>query len=104
MIMANETRSRLSWMNSFTNMAHVLRQKPSPGRRWAVWGGSRCVIGNCSWRLSHFLAGDRNLLALKARLVLAGQAVTHRNVRWLALDRQVQLAAAARRASAGHEL
>src|SRR5262249_60663488 len=47
MIMANETRSRFSWMNSFTNMAHVLRQKPPPGRRCAVWGGSRCVIGNC---------------------------------------------------------
>jgi hypothetical protein len=43
------------------------------------------------------LAGDGNLLALKARLVahhgsgaaLAGQAVTHRDARWLALDRQV---------------
>src|SRR5262245_2420680 len=58
------------------------------------------------------LAGDGNLLTLKARLVahhgsgaaLAGQAVTHRDARWLALDRQVQLRAAARCASAGHEL
>jgi hypothetical protein len=58
------------------------------------------------------LAGDGNLLTLKARLVahhgpgaaLAGQAVTHRDARWLALDRQVQLPAATRRASAGHEL
>jgi len=58
------------------------------------------------------LAGDGNSLALKARLVahhgsgaaLAGQAVTHRDARWLALDRQVQLTAATRRGSAGHEL
>src|SRR5262245_35013770 len=58
------------------------------------------------------LARDGNLLTLKARLVahhgsgaaLAGQAVTHRDARWLALDRQVQLPTAARGASAGHEL
>src|SRR5262245_10845847 len=59
------------------------------------------------------LAGDRkNLLTLKARLAahngssaaLAGQAVTHRNARWLALDRQVQLPAAAGGASSDHEL
>src|SRR5262249_44821863 len=58
------------------------------------------------------LAGDGNLFTLKARLVahhgsgaaLAGQAVTHRDARWLALDPQVQLPAATRRASAGHEL
>jgi len=58
------------------------------------------------------LASDGNLITLKARLVahhgsgaaLAGQAVTHRDARWLALDRQMQLPAAARGASAGHEL
>ena len=30
MIMANDTRSRRSWMNSFTSIAQVLRQKPLP--------------------------------------------------------------------------
>ncbi len=30
MIMANDTRSRLSWMNSFTSIAQVLRQNPLP--------------------------------------------------------------------------
>ena len=31
MIMANDTRSRRNWMNSFSSMAQVLRQKPLPG-------------------------------------------------------------------------
>jgi hypothetical protein len=58
------------------------------------------------------LARDGDLLALKARLVadhgsgaaLTGQAVTHSDARWLALDHQVQLPATASGASAGHEL
>ena len=44
MIIANETRSRLSWMNSLTSIAPAA--PPEPPRRDAVPVGAR-VIGNC---------------------------------------------------------
>src|SRR5262249_2559633 len=53
MIMANETRSRLSWMNSLISIAQVRRQK-SLKRRDERRRGSLMIavtlIGNCPWR------------------------------------------------------
>jgi hypothetical protein len=90
--------------------AVVLPVNGRPAGRTEMKGqGVAAISRSCPRR---GLADDGNLLTLKARLVahhgsgaaLAGQTVTHRDARWLALDRQVQLPAAASGASAGHEL
>ena len=48
MIMANETRSRRSWMNSFTSIAQVRRKNPWPLRRRGACGGEQMR----HWKLS----------------------------------------------------
>src|SRR5262245_24513912 len=112
-----DARRRESWVGEVADGNHdgpreavVLPVDSRPAGRTEMKGQGVATFSRpCPRRR---LAGDGNLLALKARLIahhgsgaaLAGEAVTHRNARWLALDRQMQLAAAARRASAGHEL
>ena len=50
-IIANDTRSRRNWINSFISIALVLRQKPPPlGRRGTSWDEMR------HWKLSRELA------------------------------------------------
>src|SRR5665647_2943865 len=43
-IIISDTWSRRSWMNSFTSIAQVLRQKPWPRWRRGAWVGSMCVM------------------------------------------------------------
>ena len=49
MIIANDTRSRRSWMNSLISIAPVRRQKPDRPLPLARFGAA-AVIGNCPLR------------------------------------------------------
>ncbi len=48
-IIAKETRSRLSWMNSLISIAQVRRQKPPEERARGAVVWTNVLIGNYPW-------------------------------------------------------